>query len=177
MKMINILEAYTWQTVFLQIDLKDAILSIKDGAAASIDVKIGEGNFTYTERRTIEYTLDRGLLDEVREGDEVPVDISLDFVWEFITGGAVSGAQPSVEDALKRIGAAAAWVSTDTDSCRPYAVDLLITHTPGCTGSSTPTETITISDFRYEQLAHDLRAGTVSVTGRANVTQATVVRS
>ena len=180
MKMIKSLKGYAWQSVFLQIDLKDVTIKIKDGTtptANEIEVKIGEGNLTYTERRNMDYTLDRGRLDEVREGDEVPVDVRMDFVWEFITGGTASGAIPTVEDALKRLGAASGWVSTDADSCRPYCVDIELEHTPGCTGSSTPTETITISDFRYEQLDHDLRGGSVAVTGRANVTQATVVRS
>ena len=67
-----------WKTVFAQIDLKHCTIRISDGAGAYIDVKIGEGNLSYTERRTIEYTLNRGLLDEVREGDQVPMDVSLD---------------------------------------------------------------------------------------------------
>ena len=166
-----------------QIDFKEATILIKDGGAGSaqqsLEVKIGEGNFQYTEQRTIEYTLDRGLLDEVREGDEVPVDVTLDAIWDYISGGTATGAVPTVEDALKRRGPAAAWVSTDADSCRPYAVDLCIDYQPDCSASSVtqPDELITISDFRYEQIDHDLRAGTLSITGRANVTEATAVRS
>jgi hypothetical protein len=166
-----------WKPVFLQIDLKDATITIQDdGGANSIEVKIGEGNLTYTERRNIDYTLDRGRLDEVREGDEVPMDVRLDFIWDFITGSTGSGI-PTVEDALKRVGEAAAWVSTDADLCRPYAVDIVITHAPSCAASSSPQEVITLGDFRYDQLDHDLRAGSVAVTGRCNVTEATVVRT
>lgn len=167
----------------VQIDIKYATIKIQDGgvgsAQQSIDVKIGEGNVQYTERKTIEYTLDRGNLDEVREGDQVPVDVTLDAVWEYITAENVTGAVPTPEDAFKRRGPAAAWVSTDSDSCRPFAVDIVIDYQPPCTDSSVtkPDETITIPDFRYEQIDHDLRAGTLSFTGRANVVEATAVRA
>jgi len=168
-----------FEPTYAQIDLKNATLRIKDRAGTnqnSIEVTIGEGNLTYTERRNMDYTLDRGILDEVREGDEVPMDVSLDFVWEYITGGTATGAVPTVEDALKQINAAAAWVSTDSDACRPYAVDIEIEYapTPAACGDK---EVILLEDFRYEELAHDLRAGTVAVSGRCNKKTATVTRS
>jgi hypothetical protein len=158
-----------------QIDLKRATLKVKDGGSNEIEVTIGEGNLTYTERKTIEYTPDRGVLDEVKEGDEVPMEIRLDFVWEYITSRS-SGATPSIEDALKNIGGAAGWASTDADACRPYAVDIEILYqpTPSTCGDQ---ETITLPDFRYEQLDHDLRAGTISCTGRCNATTATAVKA
>lgn len=174
------IEGRFWTPAFAQIDLKNATIKILDGgvgtAQNSITITVGEGNLTYTERKNIEYTLDRGVLDEVREGDQVPVDVNLDFVWEYITGGSATGATPTVEDALKRKGPASAWVSTDSDQCRPYAVDIEVTYapTPAACGDM---EVITLPDFRYEELAHDLRAGTVSVTGRCNVVEATAVRS
>ncbi len=69
-----------------QVDLKLATIKIKDGGANEITVKIGEGNLTYNETRNVEYTLDKGKLDGVKLGDEVPVDVSLDATWESITG-------------------------------------------------------------------------------------------
>jgi len=162
--------------VFAQIDLKYATIKIKDGSTNELTITIGEGNLTYTEARNIEYTLDRGILDEVREGDQIPVDVSMDFVWEYLRGSSASGAPPTVEEALKRIGNAANWVSTDADACRPYAVDIEVTYAP-IPASCGDQEVITLPDFRYESLDHDLRAGTVSVSGKCNVTQATVVRS
>ena len=46
-----------------------------DGAAITflpqqIDVKVGDGNLTYTENSEYEYELDRGQLDTVREGNQ-----------------------------------------------------------------------------------------------------------
>lgn len=159
---------------FLQIDLKDTTIKIKDGGSEEIEIKIGEGNLTYTESRNMEYTLDKGILDEVREGDEVPMDISFDFVWEFITGTTGTAGVPSVEDALKNINKAAAWVSSDADACRPYAVDLELFHKPDCAGEDL--EISTFPDFRYEELAHDLREGTIACSGRCNAKQASHAR-
>ena len=173
------LVANSWSPVFAQIDLKNAFIYLIDGTtptANEIEIKIGEGNLTYSERKTVEYTLDRGLLDEVREGDEVPVEVRLDVVWEYIRGALNTGAPPSFEDALKNIGNASAWVSSDPDACRPFALDLQVRYFPQPI-SCGDQEYITISDLRYEQLDHDLRAGTISMTGRANVTAATAVRS
>jgi hypothetical protein len=161
-----------------QIDLKQATVTIKDGAGNSLAVRIGEGNLTYTEARNMEYKLDRGTLDEVREGDEIPVAVSMDFVWEYLKGpssASGSGGTPTIEDALKQRGGAAAWTSSDSDTCRPYAVDLVILYIPNCaTGDQ---EEIILSDYRWEQLNHDLSAGTVATSGNCNVTQATVTRA
>lgn len=159
-----------------QIDIKKATIKVKGGnSGQEIEVKIGEGNVSWTERRNIEYTLDKGSLDEVREGDEVPVELSLDATWEYIKGTAATDGTPSIEDALKQVNAASGWVSSDADTCRPYAVDIEILYepTPSSCGDK---ETITFSDFRYEQLDHDLREGTISVSGQCNITKPTVVR-
>ena len=165
-----------WVPVFAQIDLKYATIEIKDGGSESLEVTIGEGNLTYTEAKNIDYTLNRGLLDEVREGDQIPIDVSIDFVWEYLRGSSASGALPTVEEALKNIGNASAWVSTDSDACRPYAVDLVVTYAP-VPITCGDKEVITLPDYRWESLDHDLRAGTVSTAGKCNVTQATVVRT
>jgi len=160
--------------VYAQIDLKQATLTIKDGGANTLLVKIGEGNLTFTERKNIEYVLDRGNLDEVREGDQAPVEVSFDFVWEYLMSEESTGAPPTIEEALTQTGHAAAWASSDTDACRPYAVDLVIVYDPTC--ATGDVETITLADFRFEQLDHDLRAGTVAVSGRCNITTSTKIR-
>ncbi|KKM98414.1 hypothetical protein LCGC14_1158190 [marine sediment metagenome] len=171
-----------WTPVFVQIDLKNATLKLIDGDTPTpneIEIKIGEGNLTYSENKNIEYTLNRGLLDEVREGDEVPMDIAFDLVWDYISGNQDSAAVPPlVEDVLKNINNAAGWISTDSDTCRPFAVDVVIEYVPDCgAGAAGDIETITLPDFRYETLDHDLRAGTISCSGRCNAKTATVVRA
>ena len=141
-------------------------------APQSIDVRLGSGTLTWSEKRNMVYTMDRGNLYGVREGDEVPMDIKLEFMWESIKG---TGSVPSIEDALKQKGAAATWVSVDTDACNPYAVNLVIDYVPPCAGQITR-ELITLEDFRWESLDHDLKAGTVSISGKCNVKQATILR-
>jgi hypothetical protein len=169
----------TFFTAYHQIDLKDSTFKIKDGTSPTpneVSIKIGEGTLTFTERKNMDYTLDRGTLDEVREGDEVPMDVKFDFVWEYIKANTSSGGTPTIEDALKQIGNAATWVSSDADTCRPYAVDLEVLNepTPAACGDK---ETITLPDFRYEQIDHDPRTGQISVTGKCNAKIATVVRA
>jgi len=141
-----------------------------------ITVVVGEGNLSYTRARTVEYLLDRGNLDEVREGDQVPLDVSLDFVWEYISGLPASGI-PTIEEAMTNEGEASAWNSSDASQpCRPYAVDIEVTYlpTPSTCGDK---EVITFPDFRWESMDHDLRAGTVSVSGKCNALKPTAVRS
>jgi hypothetical protein len=141
--------------------------------SCQIDVKIGEGNLTYTEHRDYKYTLDRGLLDTVKYGDEKPVDVKTDFLYEYVTTGTNEVITPV--DAIKKIGGAAEWVTSAADTCEPYAVDIEVFHDLPCGGIQD--ETTTLSDFRYETLEFNLRDGTISVTGRCNVVEATVVRA
>ena len=166
-----------WYAVHAQIQLRDCTMQIRDGSGSPklLTVKIGDGNLTYDEKRTIEYTRDRGILDEVREGDDEPMDVSLDMQWTYLRGASPT---PSVEEAIKGIGLAvsAGWKSSDSDACRPYAVDLIILNkpTPSTCGAQ---ELIILPDFRWETMNHDPRAGTVACTGKCNASQATVVRS
>jgi len=174
-----------------QIDLKNATIKILDGTASqsggpkAIEVKIGEGNLTFSEKRTIEYTLDRGNLDEVRLGDEVPVDVSIDATWEYIKGDDITTTNDIPQtnwliDALKQINVCSDWLSTDADTCRPYAVDILVAYDPGACGGSTydskTMEIIRLPDFRWEQIDYSLRDGTFSITGKCNATQAITTR-
>ena len=140
-----------------------------------IEIKIGEGNLTFTEAKNIDYILDRGRLDDVREGDQVPVDVNFDFKWDYILG-VTGSSTPSVEEALKGIGEASDWTSTDSDACRPFAVDIEITYLP-VPSTCGDKEVITLPDFRYENLEHDLSAGAISCSGKCNVTKITAVRT
>jgi len=143
------------------------------GGPNTLEVKLGDGNLTYSEKRNMEYVKDKGLLDTVREGDEEPVDIKFDFTWEFLKAVTSSGT-PTVEDVLKNSGEASTWVTSSDDPCEPFAIDLEIEYAPVCDGVDP--EYIRFNDFRYEELAHDMRQGQVSASGKANVTQALITR-
>jgi hypothetical protein len=158
-----------------QFDLKNAVLKIKDGTtptANELTIVVGEGNLSYTERVNREYINNRGVIHGVRDGDEEPLDVSLEFMWEFLRANGAD--PPTVEDALKKRGNASSWATSGTDVCEPYCVDIEIVYTPVCAGVDA--ETILLNEFRYEELEHDLRGGTVSVTGKCKIKEATVSR-
>lgn len=141
-----------------------------------LEVKVGDGTLTYNETKNREYKMNRGRIDRVRNGDEAPLEVSMTLAWTYIKA-YTTDAIPSVEDALKNRGPAAAWVSTG-QGCDPFSVNLVIKNAPvACVGESYPVETITFPEFRYEKLNHDAKAGTVACDGKCNVTEPTVVRS
>jgi len=139
-----------------------------------VEAKIGDGALSYTENREMEYRLDRGELDTVREGDDQPMEVSMDFVWEFLRASA-SG-EPTLEDALKQRGEASDWISSAADdACAPYAVDIEIEHDPPCGGEER--EFILLPDFRWETLEHNAVDAQVSMSGRCNSKEAVVSRA
>jgi len=140
--------------------------------SCEIEIKVGDGNLTWTVNREFEYLLDRGDLDTVREGDQVPLDVTLDMVYEFITTGTDLVITPY--DALNGIGGASEWVSSSADACEPYAVDIEVEHDPPC--GSEESEITTLPDFRYDTLEADLSAATVVATGRCNTVLPTLER-
>ncbi len=148
----------------------DAVITF---APQELAIKIGDGDLKYTESSEFLYDLDRGDLDTVREGNQVPMDVSLDFVYEHITTGTSESIAPM--DALKRRGGAEEWVSSATDLCEPYAVDLIVEHVPPC-GTSDP-ETTTFPDFRSEKREPSFKDSRISISGKCNATEPTVSRS
>lgn len=159
----------------MKIDLKQCTIKFKDGDTPQneLEIKIGTGNMTFVERVNRNYELDKGLLDTVRNGDEVPVDVTLAFSWEWLK--ADTGLPPTPVDVLKRRGEAAAWVSSSADPCEPYCIDIEVYVDPECEDGS-KAEVILLPDFRYEELNYDIQAGQISVTGKCNVTDATITR-
>lgn len=141
--------------------------------AQQLEIKIGDGNVTWTVNKEYEYLLDRGNLDTVREGDQQPLDVSIDSVYEHITTG--TSEEISVYDALNGIGGAAEWVSSSSDLCEPYSVDVEIDHQTPC--GNAQDETTILPDYRYETLEADLDGSTISTSGRCNTVLPTVTRS
>jgi hypothetical protein len=155
------------------IDLRNTTLRIAERSGSYIDVKIGEGELTWSEKRQIDFVKSRGELDTVRENEEVPLELSLVFIWEHIMAG--SGEPVTVEDALKKRNGASGWTSTSTDTKAPYCVNILLYNVPPCTGVQT--ETILFQQFHWIELAHSLKDATVALKGNCNTTQALVSRS
>ena len=135
-------------------------------------IKIGEGNATYTEKIEYKYDLERGNLDAVRQGNEVPVDLKFEAVYEHITTGTSETVCPM--DALKGIGGAAEWVTSGPDACEPHAVEVEIKYVPPCSGADI--EYTTFPDFRVESREIDYSKAMIAINGKCNTTQAVVTR-
>jgi hypothetical protein len=158
------------------VDIKNASLKLLDGTAVTpqeIELKVGTGTLSFTRGRTVEYMLSGGTLDEVRDGDEVPLSVSIDLMWEFLkspTGGFTPYDAITGDNAL--------WLASDPDACRGHSVDIECimdpsTRVSGCTGDI---ETYIFPSFRYESIDGDLRAGTLAVAGKCNVVAPTITR-
>ncbi len=139
----------------------------------TLEINVGDGNVTHSEKKEYNYDLNRGDLDTVREGNQIPMDVALSFVYDFLKS-ASGDAVPTPEEVLKQTGLASGWTSSSSDACEPYAIDIEIEHTPLCSG--TDKERVVLPDFRQESVDHDPREATVSATGRCNAVQATLTR-
>jgi hypothetical protein len=153
------------------IDLKTCRLFMADGTSPTpnkVEVHVREGLLTWTEALAREYLLERGILSEVRDGDETPMDVSFNYIWDFVTSDESTGATPKPYEILKNIGAASTWVSSDSDTCRPYAIDLIIEQRVDCGAEFD--QRITFPDFRPESIAPAIGDGQIAVTGKCNAT-------
>jgi len=157
----------------MKVSLKDATIKLKGGGTGEeITLKIGDGAVTWTEYNNRDYTLDRGTLDEVRDGDEQPMDVNMDFNWEWLEAYG-TGTPPTPREVLQDL---AGWTSTDSDQCRPPSIDVEITIEKTC-GATTETEVILLPYYRNDQLDYDIDAGQISGPGKCNATKATVVHT
>ena len=138
-----------------------------------ITVKIGEGDLTWTESREMIYDRDRDLLDTVREGQEQPVSVDLNFTFEYVT--TQSGQLITPVDALKRTGQATEWVSSSSDLCEPYAVDIYVIQDVPC--GTDQDQDFRFVDFRWESLDYSVQDATIAVSGQCNVSSITTTRA
>jgi hypothetical protein len=143
----------------------EAIVVLGNG----IYLKLGDGNLTYSEKRNLIYIRDRGYIDTMKVGDDEPMDVSLDFTWEFLR--SVAGGSPTIEEALKQIGNASTWTSTSADPCEPYCVNVWLLDIPPC---GTDAENIQLPEFRWTSLDHDLKGGKVSIKASCNALYAII---
>ena len=161
------------------IDKKVTTIIFRDGTTPTpntLEIKIGESNFTFNETVERIYRSDKGVLDSVIDGNQVPVEVSFAFIWEYYEGTTGTSGVPTPIDVLKGLNAASTWVSSDSDACKPRAVDIIVLYEP-VPSTCGDKEEIVLADFRYESLAFDLDNSSISVTGKCNITAPTVTRS
>lgn len=154
------------------IDMKNCKFYFEDGGSNRLELKTGDGTVSYSEKKNREYLMEKGAIDSVRNGDQVPMDVSFQLRWTFLKSNTTG--VPSPEDVLKQRGEAAAWETSSADDCEPYCVDLVAVHRPVCT--SEVIERVELLYFRYETLDHDFKAGNISCSGKCNAQEATISR-
>jgi hypothetical protein len=96
----------------------------------------------------------------------------LNFVFEHITTGTSETISPM--DALKRRGGAEEWVSSSSDLCEPYAVDIEVEHVPPC--GTSESEIVTFPDFRSDKREVSYKDANIAVTGKCKATEPIVTR-
>jgi hypothetical protein len=155
-----------------QIDMKNCTFKFKDGGANSLEFKVGEGSMSFRERRNLIFTRNRGKLDLVKIGDDVPVEVNFDITWEFLK--ALGGAStPTPYEFLKKTGPAAGYTSAGP-ACEPWAIDIEVSNVTPCGSDSD--EKITLPDFRPDRIEGGLRDAMLRVTGRCNSKEVNAVR-
>lgn len=134
-------------------------------SVGGIEVEIGEGNLTYSEKRPLEYVTNGNEISEVREADEEALDLKIDFTWKRVAD--------SFEGLIDMIdNRSETQTSSDAIECRPYAVDVKLRYPVACTIPAS--KDINFDDFRYETLDYDIKAGTISVSGKCNISYPTI---
>ncbi len=137
-----------------------------------VEITVGDGDMKWTEAKEYKYELDRGTLDTVREGDDQPMEVSSNFVFDTVKSG--TGETITPVEAIKGTGNASEWVSTSATACEPYCCDVEVVDDRPCGGQYTTT--YTFPDFRWEKLDYSAKDGTIAVSGKCNATEPTVVR-
>lgn len=137
-----------------------------------LNIKVGDGNVTWDEITNYEYEQDRGDIDSVVLGDDEPLAVNLDMVYEYVTAVTGSGV-PTPEDVLKRRGEAADWLSTGADPCELFCVDMEVDHVPPCAQEH---ELTTFREFRWDSVSHDFGQASLAVRARCNVIEPEQIR-
>jgi len=122
-------------------NFRDARLLLKDGdgTPSTLEVKLLEGRITMEEGFNNIVVMDRGTIDHVRAGDEMPLKVGFTFKYVELFHASVA----TVWQWLKQSGPAASLVSTRASDCDRFTFDLelYIADPIGGTG-----EKITFSD-------------------------------
>ena len=108
-------------------NLRDGTIKVQvandgGGNAGEVEVKLEEGNLSWSEARPVEIISDRGTLDHARRGDEQLIELTFSMMYS--THLDPNSATPTVYEALTRQGAAAAWVSQNFGDSDDYSVNL-----------------------------------------------------
>lgn len=152
-----------------------AATAINTNPAHFVALKIGNGTVDFTQALDVQYTLDRGNLDTVKTGEDVPMEVSVDLTFEFFTGDKTDS-NPSPVDALTQSGPASSWTSTDDDplGCSPYSVDLEVEFNESCAAQLR--EFYVFQVFYWDDLNPTYKDGKITFKGKCNTIAPAIYR-
>lgn len=156
-------------------DLKNATIKINDGTAVTpneLTIVLSNGQFSHSESRPVDILLDRGILSTMRKGNQEAMQVDFTAQFEYYTA---SSSEMTIADALKGQGEASAWESTNSDSCAPYVVDLILENIPACTGDQK--ETLTFPKFYATSINVNYESSEISISGVCLAVEPTAARA
>lgn len=176
-----------------KVSLKDAVLfiktcntSINSSDVTAVALKFGGGDVSWQETESVEYSTDRGRLDDVREGDESPITVTFSGVfthalsisastepftpYEILRANRLNAYHPNGRTA-NFVGYGEPWLIT-AGGCPPYATELELHINPRlrCPLNSTiQGDGILFRYFRTEEHGVSINGGEFNVSGKCNV--------
>ena len=166
-------------------NLRNSTLTIRDASLTpkNLVIAVEDGNLAITVKDPSFLIRNRGKIVSRRKGDEEQMEVSFDFKFTQWSGdaGASAVGNVSVLDVLRGKGAAVGnvtatdnCVSTDTDGCAPWAMDLIFKIFTTCDQTATGDyEQLILSKFHAESVdfKEGSEANTISVKGMCLVTE------
>lgn len=135
-------------------------------ALVTTTMKIGQGNFTWTEAQTIEYTPNRGRIapqndgGSVRQGDDVPMAVSFDIVFEEYESSTGYSPVELLHSPYR---------ASEDDTCGPSSVDIILDTSAECDTANN--ERLIFPRFRWENISYDVDQGQISCSGNCLSTE------
>ncbi len=156
--------------------MKNVNLFLIDATGANyINIRSGDGTFSYSTKRDIQQRKSRGNLYQQREGEEYPTEISMQFIWANISSS--SPEPPTLEEVI--YGLAPGWVSAGNDPHGPFTVHLQLVNQVPCygIGGGFETETLNFPVFTISDFNHSLKDALVDCKGTSMRTRPVPIRS
>lgn len=130
-----------------------------------LELIIGEGDVTFSSKKPRIFTLNRGILNSVRNGPQEPMDVTFNAEWH-TTKALNSDTSPTLHEVIHQIGHASTWVTTSDDPCSPYCLDVWIANILPC--GDVPDEVICFEQMYFETENGSLSNGSFDISGRCN---------
>lgn len=153
-------------------NMKDGTVKIKDNGSNEITLVIEEGDTAWSESHPVRNISDRGNLSHMRQGNQEPVTGT--FTLKFVEIIKQTGASdPTPYEALKGVGAASGWATTNDDGGDVYTTDIDLEIVNPVSGEDNERHTlskvhVTKIDFKeadeYDTLAFEFQAYEIAPT-------------